>query len=100
MTIRYLCYNIVITMQTQIIFQAGNSAVVAIPKDLMKDLKFSKGQKVEISKASDGESILIKKAGKTVSSSKKLPKVTAEFQKWMDTFMKENGEILDELAIR
>lgn len=74
--------------------------VVAIPKDLMKDLKLAKGQKVTISKTSDGDSFLVQKANKTTSQSKKSPKVTAEFQNWMDTFMEENGEILDELALR
>lgn len=86
-------------MQTQQIFQAGNSSVVAIPKHLLKDLNFKNGQKVELDKTSDGNALIIRKAVKPAGRLKKSP-VTAEFRKWMDSFMKENKEILDELAVR
>lgn len=86
-------------MQAQRVFQAGNSSVVAIPKDLMKDLKIKPGQKVFVDKSPDGAAIVIKKAAPTINKNKKSS-VSAEFQKWLDTFMKENGEILDELAVR
>ncbi len=87
-------------MQTQTIFKAGNSNVVAIPKDLMKDIGIKKGQKITITKTSDGDALLIQKADKAATQYKKSPKVSAEFQKWLDTFIEENGEILDELAVR
>ena len=85
-------------MQTQTIFQAGNSEVVAIPKHLMKELNFKNGQKVVVDKTSDGEAIVIKKL--TKSSSKSFKRSNEEYNKWLDLFMKENGEILDELAVR
>lgn len=86
-------------MQTQQIFQAGNSSVVAIPKHLLKDLNFKSGQKVVVDKTSDGNALIIRKAEKPAGRFKKSP-VTAEFKKWLDIFMKENKEILDELAVR
>ncbi len=86
-------------MQTQQIFHAGNSSVVAIPKHLLKDLNFKSGQKVVVEKTSDGDALIIRKAVKPVVGSKKSS-VTAEFKKWLDIFMKENREILDELAVR
>lgn len=76
-------------MSIQTIFKAGNSQVVAIPKNM----PFKTGQKVLVEKA-DEETIIIKKA----SSSPK--KSDTEFKKWLDIFMEENGEILDELAER
>ena len=86
-------------MQTQTIFQAGNSDVIVIPKHLMKELNLKKGQKVIVDRTPDGEAIVIKKTNKTISTAKKSA-TSAEFKKWLDTFMKENGEILDELAVR
>ena len=86
-------------MQTQTIFQAGNSEVVAIPKHLMKELNLKKGQKVIVDRTPGGEAIVIKKTNKTISTTKKSA-TSKEFKKWLNTFMKENGEILDELAVR
>lgn len=83
-------------MQTQIIFQAGNSSVVAIPKYLMEDLNLSVGSKVVVGKADDN-SVVIKK---TSPSKTKKGYVNTAFKKWLDVFLKENGEILDELAER
>lgn len=96
MTINRICTNIVITMQTQIIFQAGNSSVVAIPKYLMEDLNLSVGSKVVVDKADDN-SVIIKR---TSPSKTKKGYVDAAFKKWLGVFLKENGEILDELAER
>lgn len=83
-------------MQTQTIFQAGNSSVVAIPKYLMEDLNLSVGSKVIVDKADDN-SVIIKK---TSPAKAKKGHVDAAFKKWLNVFMKENGEILDELAER
>lgn len=83
-------------MQIQTIFQAGNSSVVAIPKYLMEDLNLSVGSKVVVDKA-DNNSVVIKK---TSSEKTRKNPVDAAFKKWLDVFMKENGEILDELAER
>jgi len=83
-------------MQTQVIFQAGNSSVVAIPKYLMEDLNLSVGSKVVVGKTDDN-SVIIKK---TSPAKAKSASVDAAFKKWLNIFMKENGEILDELAER
>ena len=77
-------------MQTQTIFKAGNSNVVAIPKHLMKELGLKKGEKVVVEKEKNKNSIMIKK----VSGGK------GDFKKWLDVFLQENGDILDELATR
>lgn len=79
-------------MQTQRVFQAGNSQVVAIPKDF----GFRVGHKVVVEKTPDG--VFIRRAEGAKKSSK--AKSEAEFQSWLNVFIKENGEILDELAVR
>lgn len=79
-------------MQVQTVFKAGNSDVVALPKEL----GFKKGDKVTVEKASENE-VLVKKV-----TSRKI-KATAsktEFDKWLKVFIDENGKILDELAER
>lgn len=86
-------------MQTQQIFQAGNSSVIAIPKHLLRDLNLKAGQKVVVDKTDDGEALIVRKAIRPLKRAKKSV-VDKEFKKWLDTFMKENGEILDELALR
>lgn len=88
-------------MQTQTVFQAGNSSVVAIPKHLMKDLKIKPGQKVFVEKSSDGETIMIKKAvGKKIQAEGAVGKttLTPEFKEWLDNFMIEYKPILKKLA--
>jgi putative addiction module antidote len=81
-------------MSIQTIFKAGNSKVVSIPSDLFRELDLKIGQKVVVEK-NDDESIVIKKQtlGKNTKSKQ-------DFQNWLDTFMTENGEALDELAQR
>ncbi|OGG27048.1 hypothetical protein A2960_02790 [Candidatus Gottesmanbacteria bacterium RIFCSPLOWO2_01_FULL_39_12b] len=87
-------------MQTQTIFQAGNSEVVAIPKYLAKELNLKKGQKVIVEKAPDGEAIVIKKVNKTRTKTKAKVSSSTEFKKWLSNVIKEDSEILDELAVR
>jgi len=87
-------------MNTQTIFQAGNSIVVAIPKHIARDFKLDAGHQVVVDKSADGEAIVVKpvkKTGKTATQNRAADK---EFQKWLNEFMEENGEILDELATR
>ena len=83
-------------MQTQTIFKAGNSNVVAIPKHLMKELGLKKGEKVVVEKEKNKNSIIIKK----VSGGKAEKIAKGDFKKWLDVFLQENGDILDELATR
>ena len=84
------------SVQIQTVFKAGNSNVVAIPKDLSKELGFKSGQKVVVEKT-DSEDLLVRKVSKT-KSVKLSPDL--EFKRWWKEFLKENAEILDELAIR
>lgn len=81
-------------MQIQTVFKAGNSHVVAIPKELNSKLNIKAGQKVVLEESGNGN-ILIRKvtAGKVISLEK-------NFKKWWQVFLKENAEILDELAVR
>ncbi|MDO8487846.1 MAG: AbrB/MazE/SpoVT family DNA-binding domain-containing protein [bacterium] len=83
-------------MNTQTIFQAGNSRVVSIPKSLLEELNFKLGQKVNVTKLDD-ESIVIKKVKTTPLSS---AKTTSEFKKWLSDVLEEDAEVLDELAVR
>lgn len=81
-------------MQLQTIFQAGNSDVVALPREL----GFKRGDKVIVEKVSDDENLItIKKvsAKKTKNSAS-----GAEFKRWLDNVLVEDAEILDELANR
>lgn len=97
LTIIFFRNNIVITMNKQTVFRAGNSNVVAIPKYLSEELGIKSGQKVTIDKTSDGSAIVIKISGKT----KRAPKATRkEFKRWLSKVLKEDSEILDELAVR
>lgn len=83
-------------MYAQNLFQAGNSQVVAIPKELFDDMGFQKGQKVFVDKADDN-SILIKKSTHPKVSP---PASRTEFKKWLTNVLKEDEGILDELADR
>lgn len=85
-------------MSLQTIFQAENSHVVAIPKDILSRTGLKLGHKVIVDISPDGETINIKRLSKTKTASKSREK--AEFENWLTTFMAENGEILDKLAQR
>lgn len=80
----------------QTIIQIGNSVGVTIPSSIRKQLNLKKGQKVYVNQTPDGEAVVIKKM-KRLQNKKDANK---EFEKWLKVFMKENGEILDELAVR
>jgi antitoxin component of MazEF toxin-antitoxin module len=83
-------------MYTQKIFQAGNSSVVAIPKELLKKLDLKPGQSIVIKADPDAARLIIETSvpGQSVDKSAS----TKEFHDWLDIFMEENSEILDELA--
>lgn len=83
-------------MYTQKIFQAGNSSVVAIPKELLKKLDLKSGQSVVIKADPDAVRLIIETSVPTQPVNK--PASAKEFQDWLDIFMKENSDILDELA--
>ena len=80
-------------MQVQTIFKAGNSHVVTIPTDLMQELNLKVGEKVTVDKSPLGDAVVIKKSQSRV-------KFTDELAAWFKVFIKENGKILDDLAVR
>jgi len=84
-------------MPIQTIFKAGNSSVVAIPKQLASELNLRPGQKVTIDRSTTEEALIVKRPSAPQKSMKKSDK---EFQRWLKLFLKENGDILDELALR
>jgi len=85
-------------MQIQTVFRAGNSNVVAIPKDISKKLGLKKGSKVIVEITTDNKIVVSKPETKKEKVTK--DKVSAEFKKWLDGVLKEDKEILDELAAR
>lgn len=80
---------------TRTIIQIGNSEGLTLPKEIREEAGFRKGVKVDVSLSNDG-GIVINKVENKVA---KIPS-DKEFKKWWDTFIKENAEILDELAVR
>lgn len=84
-------------MSTQTVFKAGNSNVVTIPKHLLEELSIKSGEKVSVQKSQSEDGILIKKANK---SDQKNISPEKNFKIWWREFLKENSEVLDELAIR
>ena len=82
-------------MQIQTVFRAGNSNVVAIPKDIARELNIKTGEKVVVEKTASNELVIRK-----VSRKSKVVSQVEEFKRWWSAFLKENAEILDELAVR
>jgi len=78
-------------MQTQTVFRAGNSNVVTIPTNLMKELNIKVGEKVMVEKSPTGNGLLVKKTNSRADD---------DFKNWVKVFIKENKETLDDLALR
>ena len=77
-------------MQIQTVFKAGNSSVVALPKDL----GFKPGDKVVVDRGFGTATAFITKAdSKKISSS-----ITPDFLKILDGINKRYGKALTELA--
>ncbi len=82
-------------MQIQTVFKAGNSDVISVPKHLSKETGIKSGVKITVGKREDG--IFIRKVEKPKA---KKDVASKEFKKWLDSVLKEDAEILDELADR
>ncbi len=74
----------------QIIFKAGNSSVVALPKDL----GFKPGDKVIVNRGFGNATAFITKAGNKKANSS----ITPDFLKILDGINKRYGKALAELA--
>ena len=96
LTFPLLRYNIVITMYTQKIFQAGNSAVVAIPKELLRKHNLKAGNFITIKSSPDDSQIVVEKPTLVKPAQKSASE--KEFKSWLTQTLKEDSEILDELA--
>jgi len=87
-------------MQTQTIFKAGNSLVVAIPKHIAHNLDLTVGKTVTVDTTAEGDVVLVKPVSKKLTPSKSQKARDREFQEWLDGMLKEDKELLDELAHR
>ncbi len=83
----------------QTMYQAGNSLVVSIPREIAKDLNLRKGHKVHVDKSPEGDAVVIKRAKKAFPQ-RPSTQASREFNRWLDQFIEEDGGILDELASR
>lgn len=83
-------------MLTKRLYKNGNSVVVTIPKEYLKQLNLREGSEVSIEQDLQEQAIVIS------SKKKNEPKssVTPKFLRWLDSFNKEYGPALKELAKR
>lgn len=81
----------------QTIFQVGNSNVVSIPSRMLQEIGMKKGQQVIVDRVPDSDAIIVRPV---VKKHAKKESVSKEFQEWLDSFIKEDGALLDELAHR
>lgn len=87
-------------MPEQVVFRAGNSNVVAIPKSVGNKYGITNGVKVVIEEIPEIGAVLIKRAHKSQNKKYLHESVTPEFKKWLKQVLEEDAEILDELANR
>ena len=82
-------------MYTQTVFEAGNSLVVTVPKEIVRKLNLRPGNRVVVGPL-EGNRFHIEKS----TSAKPAKKSVSEeaHQEWLKVFMEENSEILNELA--
>jgi antitoxin component of MazEF toxin-antitoxin module len=85
-------------MQTQTIFQVGNSNAVTIPSYLMKDLKLKKGQKVTVEKTPDENAVIIKAVSSKIKPAISTTGLTPEFKDWLDNIEEKESDIIKALA--
>lgn len=77
------------------ITQLGNSNAVILPAPIMQEAKWRRGQKMTIDYVSQAGGVVIRPIAKSSTSSTRSQK---EFQTWLDGFLKEDGDLLDQLA--
>lgn len=86
-------------MAIQKVFQAGNSQVVAIPKDLVRELGFRVGHKVVMTKTPDGQGLVVMRVEEGPSKKTKA-KSNKEFDQWLAMILEEDKDLIQELAKR
>lgn len=74
------------------ILKVGNSLGVLLPKDFVKEHNLKSGDKIAITQQNGVITYSLN------FETKSQNKITAEFDKWLNSVMSEDKEILDELA--
>lgn len=82
-------------MYTQSFLKVGNSKAVVIPKSILKDLSWASDTKININRFNDQ---VILSANDSPIKNTPAREDNQDFKMWLDTFIEENGEALDELA--
>lgn len=83
-------------MQTTTLSQLGNSNATIIPTSILHEIKWKRGQKLAIDPIPEVEGVFIRPMKKAAAHSRS----EKEFQAWLDSFLKEDADLLDELALR
>ena len=84
-------------MQITKVTQLGNSDAVVLAAPLMQEAKWRRGQKVSVNYIPDADGFLIRRIRK---DSQKPSRSEKELQQWLEGFLKEDADLLDELAHR
>lgn len=84
-------------MQIQKIFKAGNSNVVAIPKNYARQLGLKSGQEVAIDVDPNRDMLTVQKSSPKAGKKKKTA-VDREFEEWLDKVSEQEKETIIALA--
>lgn len=71
--------------------------MVAIPKEFVEEYGYRSGLQVKVVPFGGGNSLLVEKISKP-RVKQASQKVSQEFNKWLEGALKEDAQILDELA--
>lgn len=80
-------------MLTQKLYKNGNSVVVTIPTEYLKDLNLRDGSEVIMEQDESGSLVISRKSAKKTNK-----KITPEFYDWLESFNKKYAPALKELA--
>lgn len=83
-------------MYTQTVFEAGNSTVVTIPKEIVRKLNLKPGSRVTVKFSSEDSHFVVEKSAPIKQTKKSASQ--KEFKSWLAQTLEEDSEILDELA--
>ncbi len=81
-------------MQTTSLTQQGNSNSVILPAAQLREAKWQRGQKLAVDFVPEIDGFLIRR----VKKSQPPTRSEKEFERWLSSFLKEDAELLDELA--
>lgn len=81
----------------QTIIKIGNSVGITLPSFIIKGLGLKRGQKVILEKTTDENCVLLRKVAPDKTKMKPSEK---EFNKWLNSVLEEDKELLNELSVR